>query len=113
MYKKYTRNVLPDQLQEIRKIDSLNLNDIINKLSTNHDLVVYKDSCSVVIQSRQFTNGIPKYILRVSRISPWFILQYSYSCLQQNNKVRNVVNDFVVFKFNFNISHKKKIVLET
>ena len=114
-----TRNVLPDQLQEFQKIDSLNFNDIINKLSTNKDLVVHNDSCSVVIQS-QFTNGIPKYILCVDEDLLFQGFHIGSSCsipTLASNKITkcetwSTINEILRCLNNFNISHKKKIVLE-
>ena len=109
------RNVLPDQLQEFQKIDSLHFNDIMNKLSTNKDLVVYNDSCSVVIQSRQFTNGIPKYILRVDEDLSFrgFYLGSSCSTPLASNKITwSTINEILRYLNNFNIFQKKKIVLE-
>ena len=115
-----TRNVLPDQLQEFRKIDSLNFSDIIYKLSTNKELVLYNDGCSIVIQSIQFTNGIPKYVLRVKEDLSFQAFHLGSSCSISTiatNKITkcetwSILNEILRYLENFSISHKKKIVLE-
>ena len=58
-----SRNVIPDEVEQIREADNLVYSDVIEKVRNNYDLIVFEKRPEIIIQSKECRSGIPKYLL--------------------------------------------------
>ena len=56
------RSVLPDELEQFLSQDLLAFEQVEEKLSTNEKIITFKCDDSLCIQSKEFYNGVPKFM---------------------------------------------------
>ena len=110
-----TGNVIPDEIDQFIQQDILTFDYIEEKICKDSELVVYREQSDVVvIQSKKFKCGVPRFVLKVKDDLTYTSFHCGSSCtiesLSSNRiticKYWSILNEIIRFLKNKEESHK-------